>query len=175
MRNSSKRLLHPRFAIQGILLGFWLGVAVLHLFLFARRLAEGQWSGGLDQARLVLAVAGALYGAYGTLKIGSTAGAFGRGPRKCLAVILILVLGHLAIASSGSEQTPFARNAWIQVVLAAPLVAAAVALSRRAPVKRAAHGRARSTLLRDLVQRIVPPTQVVAFAYLYQLPPPRPR
>jgi len=116
MRKALTTLFRPSTLIRG----FWLGVTVLHLALFARRLFEGDWAGLLNQVRLALALVAS---AYGTLKFWRIATIFDGSPRKILSFALLLVIGHLAVSPvdySKLAVSVFSESEWSQVLLAAP-------------------------------------------------------
>lgn len=175
-RFSFSRVLNPSFIIGGLWFGFWSGVALLHLYLFFRRLLSGEFTGGFDEARLVLALAGAVYCIYGTFKIGNIAKRIERSPRKVLAFALILLLGHLSLSPSAVEKagewllsgdvSP-AAVVVLPALLAVTLLAAGAMLMIR---RREAARRFRPALRRSVEPRIHP--RHSRPSALFQRPPP---
>lgn len=107
--------------------GLWLAVVALHAWLFARRIIEGEWLGGLNQARLVLALAACIYGA---VKMWRPATFLDDSPRKAWAFALLLILGHFGVSSENYRRV--AENAindveWNHVVLVATVILVAAA------------------------------------------------
>lgn len=113
MDNILRLLIKPSTYIRAM----WLAVAALHAWLFARRLIEGEWFGGMNQARLVLAMAACIYGA---VRMWRPATFLDDSPRKAWAFALLLIIGHFGVSSENYRRV--AENAvngveWNHVVL----------------------------------------------------------
>lgn len=150
----------------------WLAIAALHAWLFARRLIEGEWFGGMNQARLVLAMAACIYGA---VRMWRPATFFDDSPRKVWAFALLLILGHFGISSENYRR--IAENAvsgveWNHVVLVTTVivVVVAVGLSMLAMLRtlELEDKRHRLILIRAISSRLF----FVSTYALHQRPPP---
>ena len=120
-----RRVVRPPTLILSLWYGFWIGVTVLHAYLFARRLITDNWAFGPDQARLLLSLVGCGYGVWGAFKVGDTVAAFKASPRKVLCVALLLVVGHLVIRPAGPISSLGANAGeipWAEVILTVPVV-----------------------------------------------------
>ena len=125
MKSPLNRLFRPSTVIRG----FWIGVVVLHLYLFIRRAVFGDWFGGMDQARLVLALAAAIYG---TVKTWGAATILDDSPRKALSLAMIVLVGHFAILPSSPihpAQTGTGGAPWTGLLLIIPAALAMTLLA----------------------------------------------
>ena len=119
------KLLKLSFWLSAFWCAFWIGVAVLHIGLFVRRIGSGEFTGGLDQVRLVLALAGALYGVYGTVKVRNFFRFIDRAPKKLLSTILIVIFGHLAVLPGGggmADAAALRTSSDLGIFILAPIV-----------------------------------------------------
>jgi hypothetical protein len=71
----------------------WLAVVALHVWLVARRVGAGEWGTAVDVARGTLCAAGV---AYASLKFWSISTVFDNRPRRAMAFLLVVTLGHAA-------------------------------------------------------------------------------
>jgi hypothetical protein len=109
----------------------WLSAILLHAWLFARRMATGDWATGMDVLRGALCLAAVWYT---SLKFWRISTIFDARPSRALAFFLILALGHGAIktpqAAAGSP--PWSGVGTVLAVMPAVGVAAlALALAFR--------------------------------------------
>ncbi|MBI1783559.1 hypothetical protein HYR69_00310 [Candidatus Sumerlaeota bacterium] len=168
-----RRIFHLIFRPSTLIRGFWLGIAALHAALFLRRLAEGEWIGSFNQARLVLALAAAVYGA---VKMWRVATIFDNSRHKVFAFALLLVVGHFALSPStytGVARDVFAGIEWSHVVVTSSMTlfaAGAMLVGREAYRFRA--NRVRTELIPIRIE--IPRSQSSRREFsLYQRPPPR--
>ena len=174
MRSVVRNYLRP-FAL---LRAFWIAVALSHLYLFGKRLVTGDWAATLDQTRLALSLVGAVYGVYATVKIEQIACRWRGSPKKFIAFLLILLVGHIAISPElplDGTETSSAPIPWAKVVILAPALSGLIGF---------AHGfvKHRRTVMLPCLDRLITiqlksfflphlPMRPVA---LWQRPPPMP-
>ena len=169
MNNIFRLLAKPSTYIRGL----WLAVVALHAWLFTRRLIEGDWLGGLNQARLILALAACIYGA---VKMWRPATFLDDSPRKAWAFTLLLIIGHFGVSSENylriAENT-LSGVEWNHVVLVTTVlvVAAAVCMTLWTMLQ---------TLQNDRERQVLIPIRHAAryrfsssYYALHQRPPPR--
>jgi hypothetical protein len=128
MPHTSRKLLRPSALLGALWCAFWLGVAGLHLYLFLRRLVSGEFTGGLDQIRLIMALAGALYCVWGTFRVGNVLRRLDHSPKKILTAALVLLFAHVAFSptlSDGAQQA-FAHGQWEKMLIVLPTVTTAL-------------------------------------------------
>jgi hypothetical protein len=98
MQRPNFRLPRPSTVLLGLWRAAWIGVALLHFFLFVRRLVSGGWADAAGQVKLLLGLAGAIYGVYGSVRLGHMFRALDRAPRRVVAIALLIFFGHLAVS-----------------------------------------------------------------------------
>lgn len=175
MTSLLRKALRPSALLGAAWCVFWLGIAALHINLFARRIIAAEFTGGLDQVRLVLALAGAIYCVWGTFRVGNVLRVLDRSPKKMLAVVLVMLIGHLAVSPSMTENARgvLQHAAWEEIIIAVPALAAAgfVMVAFAAIARRRREWRpARIVSISE--PRIGGVYSFDAFPVLYQRPPP---
>ncbi len=121
-----------------LLRALWLAMALLHVWLIARRLWLGELGGLLELTRGALCLAGV---AYCSLKFWRVATFFDSQPRRAIAFGLALLVGHVLIAPPGTQSLLDPTGMQLTTVLvtaplllALGLVAAAGRRRRQGPI-----------------------------------------
>lgn len=118
MNLSLRSLLRP----SSLFRAFWVLVAAFHLYLFARRLALGDWLETLSQVKLLLSLACAGYGVYISIRIDRALDRLVESPRKAFAFAMVLLLGHFALSHSEPTPNSIDQPPVIEIVLTLPLL-----------------------------------------------------